>query len=251
MASSPSRATKRLRALLGAEQRRVERERREPLRVARHRIEPRRKLRPAFGQRGAQRAVAVPRQREQLVFGQAEQRALEHGREREVVVRQQQGVGQRQQVHHRDMVGQHQPVGAGDVDVLVLQRADDRLEQRPALAHQHEDVARPHVVALVAGADAVLAIDPQPHRLGDLARELDARARLRGLVERLIPRLDLLALLRLHDRPELDEARAPRRARPDAAEMPAVVGGHAAIDDLRAANTCCTAVSTLSFERNE
>jgi len=50
---------------------------------------------------------AFPRQFEQVVFGQAKQRALEDGGEREIVVRQEQGVGQRQQVHHRDMVGQN------------------------------------------------------------------------------------------------------------------------------------------------
>ena len=60
---------------------------------------------------------------------------------RQIVVRQQQGVGQRHQVHHGDMLGEHQPVGAGDRNLGILQRADDRLEQRPALAHQHQHVA--------------------------------------------------------------------------------------------------------------
>ena len=64
----------------------------------------------------AQRALAVPGELEQLLVVRAEQRALQHGREREIVVRQQQRVGQRHQVHHRDVLGQHQPVGAGDRD---------------------------------------------------------------------------------------------------------------------------------------
>ena len=78
---------------------------------------------------------------EQLVLVEAEQRALQHGRQRQIVLRQQQRVGEHHQVHHRDVLGQHQPVGAGDRDACVLQRADDRLEQRAALAHQHQHVA--------------------------------------------------------------------------------------------------------------
>ena len=78
---------------------------------------------------------------EQVLVVQAEQRALQHGRQREIVLRQQQRVGEHHQVHDRDMLGQHQPVGAGDRHIGVLQRADDRLEQRPALAHQHQHVA--------------------------------------------------------------------------------------------------------------
>ena len=69
---------------------------------------------------------------------EAEQRAAQHAGERKIVVRQQQRIGQRHQVHHRDMLGEHQPVGAGDVDVFVLERADDRLEQLAALAHQDQ-----------------------------------------------------------------------------------------------------------------
>ena len=65
-------------------------------------------------QRRAQRAFALLGELEQIVVIQTEQRALQHGRQREIVVRQQQRVGQHHQVHHRDMLGQHQPVGAGD-----------------------------------------------------------------------------------------------------------------------------------------
>ena len=81
---------------------------------------------PLRAQRRAQAALAVPGELEQLVLVDAEQRALQHRRQRQIVLRQQQRVGQHHQVHHRDVLGQHQPVGAGDRDALVLQRADDR-----------------------------------------------------------------------------------------------------------------------------
>ena len=60
------------------------------------------------------RGTAAMGERQQLLFAQPEQRALEHRGERQVVLGQQQRVAQRHQVHHRDLVGQHEAVGAGD-----------------------------------------------------------------------------------------------------------------------------------------
>ena len=80
-------------------------------------------------QRRAQRLpAAIVRDPEQVVVAQAEQRALQHRGEREIVLRQQQRIGQRDQVHHRDMIEQHHAVGAGDLNTRRLERADDRLE---------------------------------------------------------------------------------------------------------------------------
>ena len=47
-----------------------------------------------------------------VLVGEAKQRAAQRGRQREIVLRQQQRVGERHQVHHRDVLGEHQPVGA-------------------------------------------------------------------------------------------------------------------------------------------
>ncbi len=60
--------------------------------------------------------LRCPGELEQVVVVEAEQRRLEHGREREIVVGQQQRVREHHQVHDRDMLGQHQPVGPGDRD---------------------------------------------------------------------------------------------------------------------------------------
>ena len=100
--------------------------------------------------RAQRRAAAIPGDREQILVGEAEQRAAQHGRQRKIVLRQQQRIGERHQIHHRDMLGEHEAVGAGDLDIFVLQRADDRLEQRAALAHQNQHVA----VARGAAIDA-------------------------------------------------------------------------------------------------
>ncbi len=98
------------------------------------------KLLPVSGARREGRAQArapLPRQFEQQIVVQAEQRALERNRQRKVVLREQQCVSQRHEIDNRDMLGQHQAVGAGNRNARVLQRADDRAEQRAPLAHQN------------------------------------------------------------------------------------------------------------------
>ena len=70
-----------------------------------------------------------------------EQRALQRDRERKIVLRQQQRVGEIHQIDDRDVFGQFQPVGAGDGNAGVLQRLDDGVEQVAAAAHQHQHVA--------------------------------------------------------------------------------------------------------------
>ncbi len=158
----------------------------------------RRRTRRVFGfsQRRPQRAAAAPGQREQLVVVEPEQRALEHGRERKIVAFVEECVGEHQEIHDRDVLGQHQPVGARNRDGGVLERANDRLEQGPALAHQDEDVA---------GAAALIEQDTDRGRntLGELRLWIG----LGRFVERRVPRLDLGRRRRRDRRPDLDETR--------------------------------------------
>jgi hypothetical protein len=79
--------------------------------------------------------------------------------------------------------------------VQVLERADDRLEQRPALAHQHQHVA---------GARA--AFHPALDVFCDLGREPHLRARFDELIEGRIPRLDLALVRGLGRVPDFHEA---------------------------------------------
>ena len=146
----------------------------------------------AFAQR---QRLAVPRQREQLLFAHAEQRTLQQARQRQIVIGQQQTIGQRHEIHHGDMFGQHQTVGAGHRDFGGLERADDGLEQRPALAHQHQHVA---------GFQPLR--HPALHLRGDFARQHNARAFLALGIEGRCPAFHVLAIGRLDQRPQLDQA---------------------------------------------
>ena len=66
------------------------------------------------------RAIALGWSAEQVIVIEAEQRALQRGRQRQIVLRQQQRVGQHHQVHHGDVLGQGQPVRARDLDTFLL-----------------------------------------------------------------------------------------------------------------------------------
>ena len=161
--------------------------------------------------RRAQRALAVPGELEQVVVREAEQRALQRHREREIVLRQQQRVREVHQVDDRDVLGQFQPVGAGDGNAGLLQRLDDRIEDVAAAAHQHQHVAitQPPAVAGMAGHGA--AFD-QPLDLGlDAPRKLHLRAGQRHAVERRAPALDVLLVVGFGQGPQLDRARDRRR----------------------------------------
>ncbi len=146
-------------------------------------------------QRRKQTALPVPGKLEQLVVVEAEKRALEHGRQREIVVRQQQCIGERHQVHHGDMLGQHQPVGARNRNAVIFQRPDDRLEQRAAAADKDEHVSREPSLRT-----------PGSHRAGDPPRQPDRTAGDRLGVERRGPPLLGFGLVRLLQVPDFNEA---------------------------------------------
>ena len=144
------------------------------------------------------------------------------------------------------MLGEQQAVGARDLELLVLQRADDRLEQRPALAHQDEHVA------VARGA----AVDADRRAIVDslrTARAIRCASFTRGLVSLTVsngasqPSMSLL-LVRLHRLPDFDHARRCVR-QGDVRSGPASAVTLAAISF--ALNTSSTAPSTSAPERNE
>ena len=161
---------------------RVEFKRRRCTRLLRQNIERRRShaIRGIFAgfctQCRAQRAFALVGELVKLLVVKTEQRALQYGRQCKIIVRKQQGVAKHQQVHDGDMFGQHQTVGARDLDLRVFERADHRLEHGTALAYENEHLARPRAVG-----------DPAFHRARNLCGELDRRAGLAGGVERRVP----------------------------------------------------------------
>ena len=63
--------------------------------------------------------------------------------EGQIVFRQQQKPAERDQILHRHLLGQHQPVGAGDRNTALFQRAQQVADKLVAAAHQHHDVAGP------------------------------------------------------------------------------------------------------------
>ena len=94
----------------------------------------------AGGQSVAQRSL-IPSEREQFFLGEVEQRALQHDGEREIVLRQQQGVGEIHQIDDRNVFGKFEPVCAGYGMPACFNAwitASNRLpRRRPAPARRH------------------------------------------------------------------------------------------------------------------
>ena len=202
---------KALPAAAGAEKARVERKRSFPLGKLRELFKTRdglREPRVSAGfadKRGAQRpAAAIKSDGKKVVILETEQRTAQDGCERKVVVRQEQRVGEHHQIHHRDMLGEEQPIGARDLDIFVLQRADDRLEQFAALAHQDKKVAVARGPAFVA--DDLATIDHPPDGASDAAGQFHPRRGFANVVERRVPAFDVGPFLRLRWLPDLDDS---------------------------------------------
>ena len=174
------------------------------------------------------RLAATVGELEQVLLAQPEQRAPEDRCERQVVLGQQQRVAQRHQVHDRDLVGQHQAVGAGDRDLQVLQLADQQLLQDAAARQEDHDVAGPD---RLPGRGERHAIEPP---FEDLPRDrpgeagLAAQAALEPVGQ--LPVLGLGGGLALDERPDLDQAWC---ARPEALVRGPVLAADHAVAGVR------------------
>ena len=67
-----------------------------------------------LGKRAPQRPFSVVGQSKKLVLAQAQERTLEHGGQRQIVLGQQQHSPKRHQVHDRELIAQHHAVDARD-----------------------------------------------------------------------------------------------------------------------------------------
>ena len=171
-------------------------------------------LRPADPpQAERQRLVALAGQGQphQVVVGEIEEGRLQDGGEGQIVLEIGHRPAERHQILHRDMVGDDQPVGAGDRNAGVAQRLGHGGDEAGALAHQDDDVTRRQRAHRALVGDGIA--DPVADLGGDPPRQPVGRGIGRLVVDRLQPVARLRLFLGLVDRPDLDEARrlAPRR----------------------------------------
>lgn len=183
---------------------------------------------------------------EQGVLVDVEERPLQHRGQGQIVLRKQQKPAERHQVLHRQLLAQHQAVGAGDRDVAHLQRAQQFADEIVAATHQHHDVARTHRV--VARLKALAAAEPLPDCRGDRAGEPGARLGDPAVGHRQGLGIGLVLPGR-HDRgPQFDQSRLPG-AGGEMADLRPVDRDPSRAPAWR--KIASTARSTGSVERNE
>ncbi len=120
---------------------------------------------------------------EEGILIEGEERAFQERGQRQVVLRQDGEAAERHEVLHGDVLGQHQPVGTGDGQVVpLLQGARQCIDEGVALAHQHDDIAGLHRPRLALFRHR-LAADPGGERIGDAPGENVDRRFFRHRVE--------------------------------------------------------------------
>ena len=75
------------------------------------------------------------------VVVKTDERRFERTGQRQIIVRQQRRAADGDEIHHRDMLFELEPVGAGGLHVGGLERPDHRLEKGVAAANQDHDIA--------------------------------------------------------------------------------------------------------------
>ncbi len=95
----------------------------------------------AAARASSERTAPSRRNFHERVVVKADERRLERAGQRQIIVRQQSRAADRDEIHHRDMVFELEPVGAGGLHIRGLERADHRLEKGVAAANQDHDIA--------------------------------------------------------------------------------------------------------------
>ena len=140
---------------------------------------------------------------EQFLFGQADYRALEYRRQGEVVLGKKQKPAQRQQIHDRDVLGEHQPVDSRDIDAQCLERAHQIVHESAAAPDQNHDVAGGDRTA--PGFEHLAIADHPGDAGGDDGREPGLRRSAPDPLDRRFPALGLIRVQRRNGRPQLHE----------------------------------------------
>ena len=145
------------------------------------------------------------REREQRLVVEAEQRALQRFREAQVVVGKQQETPEGHQVHDRDVFGEDHPVDAGDRHPGFLELARQFVDEAPAAADQHQNIARPRRPA--AAFEHVFAVAERGDALRHPFRELVDRVGRGDAFDRGFPRRRFVGRPGFDRLPQFDAAR--------------------------------------------
>jgi hypothetical protein len=155
------------------------------------------------------------REFEQGIVVDPAQRALQHCCKRQIIPRHQRKPPERNQIHHRYVLGKLQPVRTRDRDRPALELPDDLLGKQIPPPHQHHHIARVHRAKRLRllVEHRLAALDPLGNALRDRLRQRHGRVIRSNPVLGRIPHLGLGQVRRFDGGPQLDETRdiAPDR----------------------------------------
>ena len=112
---------------------------------------------------------------------------------------------EREEIHHRHLLGQNHAVGARNRNIEFLQVPHHLADKGIAAAHEDKDIARTNGAAFCG--EFFFVVEPAANGLRDAGGEARHGRRARDIVERRIPGISLLSLLRFFQVPDFDEAR--------------------------------------------
>ena len=160
-------------------------------------------------------AVAAVGQRKDILVVASEiaPRPFQNAGKRKIVSGIERDLHQRQAILHREFVAQHHAIGAGDGELLALERLDQLAEHRPALTHQRQHIAGAHGSKRAFFPHRLARFDHRLDVFGDALRQHDMSAALALQVHRRIPRLGVGDSRLRRQRPHFDDAALVRARR--------------------------------------
>jgi hypothetical protein len=151
---------------------------------------------------------APSRQRDKIIVIEANKRRFQYARQRQIVFAQQRRAAERPKVHNGDVIHQIESIGAGDRNMLLLERANHRFEKSVAFAHKDQNVAGLDRARPVFAFDpfAFVRIEQRFDLAGDLARKTHGGIVNAHIIERQAPIRRRCVFDRADGLPNLDEA---------------------------------------------
>ena len=156
---------------------------------------------PARLQFRPQGSLAATGQCQQVVVVESQQRPFKHHRQGKVILWQEQERTQGHQVHHRHLFGEYHAVGTGHGHLVIFEATHQFVHEGSTATHQNQNI--PGTDGPPLGFQNFPVFDPAGNTRSDARGENGFGAGAGDSVQRRVPGLTFLGLLRRNRRPQL------------------------------------------------